>query len=105
MDKIPAHIIKSIKLLINELEKNDISIKKAVLFGSYAKGTNHKYSDIDLALVSDRFIGNRFLDKEKIRKYIVSINPDISPMPFRTEDFTDDDFFAHEILKNGIQIS
>ncbi len=104
MDKIPAHIIVSIKQLIAELNSNCIPIVEAVLFGSYAKGTNHQYSDIDLALVSTSFSGNRFLDKEKIREYIISVNSDISPMPFRPEDFTNDNFFANEILKEGIRI-
>jgi len=104
MDKIPDNILKIIKSLISELEKNNFPIEQAVLFGSYAKGTNEQYSDIDLALVSQNFTGNRFLDKEKIRKYIVAVNTDISPMPFRPEDFTTDDFFVDEILKYGIRI-
>jgi len=104
MDKIPDNILNSIKSLINILEINQISIEKAVLFGSFAKGTNNKYSDIDLALVSDNFSGNRFLDKEKIRKYIIAVNTDISPLPYRPKDFTTDDFLVHEILKEGISI-
>jgi uncharacterized protein len=104
MDKIPDNIKNSIVKLIEELEKNSIHILKAFLFGSYAKGTFHEFSDIDLALVSDAFSGNRFLDKELIRKYIVAINTDISPMPFIPEDFTDDNIFAGEIIKEGIQI-
>lgn len=104
MDKIPYNILKSIKELIIELENNDIPIEQAILFGSYAKGNFDKYSDIDLALVSGKFSGNRFLDKEKIRHFIAVINPEISPLPFRTEDFTTDDFLVHEILKQGIKI-
>ncbi|MFH1051411.1 MAG: nucleotidyltransferase domain-containing protein [bacterium] len=105
MDKIPDNILNTIKALIRELESNHISIEQSVLYGSYAKGTNNQYSDIDLALVSKDFSGNRFMDKDKIRKYIVAINTDISPMPFRPEDFTEDDFFVNEILKHGIRIT
>jgi predicted nucleotidyltransferase len=104
MDKIPDNILFSIKLLINKLEENNILIQLAYLYGSYAKGTNNELSDIDLALVSNSFSGNRFLDKEKIRKYIVAVNTDISPMPFSPEDFNEDNFFVSEILKEGIRI-
>lgn len=104
MAQIPSQINESINLLINELNNNNIKILKAMLFGSFAKGTYKEFSDIDLALVSDAFSGNRYLDKEKIRKYIVKINTDISPVPFRPEDFNKDNIFASEILKDGIFI-
>ena len=32
--------------------KNKISLDKVVLFGSYAKGTAHEWSDIDLMVIS-----------------------------------------------------
>lgn len=104
MDKIPFNIIESIKLLLDTLNKSDILIQKAILYGSYAKGNSDQYSDIDLALVSDSFSGNRFLDKEMIRRYVVGVNSDISPMPFRPEDFNRNNIFAQEIMKDGISI-
>ena len=96
-------LIKTIDKFIKETNKR-FAIKRVVLFGSFVDGRYKKYSDIDLALVSKNFTGNRFLDKDKIRKYIVAVNTDISPMPFRPEDFTTDDFFVEEILKYGIRI-
>lgn len=105
MDKIPDSVINSIKRLIEHLDNDNIKIKEAILFGSYAKGTFTELSDIDLALVSDSFSGNRFQDKEKIRKAILSVNSDISPLPFNTEDFIEDDLFVSQILKEGIRIS
>ena len=38
-----------------ELAKKSFYITEAYLFGSYAKGTPHRYSDIDIALVSPDF--------------------------------------------------
>jgi predicted nucleotidyltransferase len=105
MVEIPNNIILTINLLLTELRENNIIIEKSILFGSYAKGTYNEFSDIDLALISDSFSGNRFLDKEKIRPFIVKINTDISPMPFRPEDFNSDNIFASEILKYGIAIN
>ena len=104
MDKIPAKIQKLIKKYINALEKNNVPIRQAVLFGSYARGHAHDWSDIDIALVSDAFEGTRFRDRNKIRKITVGISSDLSPLPYRTNDFTPDDPFVKEILKTGINI-
>jgi predicted nucleotidyltransferase len=51
---------------IAELEKNDIPIQEAVVFGSYSKGQADQWSDIDIALVSDAFEGLRIQDRKKI---------------------------------------
>ncbi len=104
MDKIPAETLKSINKLIEVLNKNNFFIKKAYLFGSYARNTFTDLSDIDIALVSDSFSGNRFLDKDKIRKFVVTINSDISPMPFKTDDFNINNMMAQEILNTGIEL-
>jgi predicted nucleotidyltransferase len=55
--------IKNIKKYILELERNKIPIKRAILFGSYAKGFARPESDIDVALISDVFSGDRFKDR------------------------------------------
>lgn len=46
----------------------------------------------------------RFEDRNKIRKITLKVNSDISPMPFRPEDFNDSDYFVKEILETGIRI-
>lgn len=85
--------------------KNEIRIDKVFLFGSYAKGTSSKYSDIDLAIVSRDFEGVRFFDRKRLIKYIVKVNTDIQLHPFKLEDFTTDDPFVEEIIRTGIQFN
>lgn len=85
--------------------KNEIRIDKVYLFGSYAKGTSSKYSDIDLAIVSRDFEGVRFFDRKRLIKYIVKVNTDIQLHPFKLEDFTTDDPFVEEIIRTGIQFN
>ncbi len=104
MDKIPIKISRLLKKYVKELEKNKIPIRKAVLFGSYAVGGSHEWSDIDIAPVSEAFEGMRIKDRNKIRKITLDISTDLSPLPFRPEDFTPDNPFAREILENGISI-
>lgn len=36
-----------------------ITVQRAILFGSYAKGLAHDYSDIDLLIISDELPKNR----------------------------------------------
>ena len=104
MDKIPIKIHRLLKKYVKELEKNSIPIRQAVLFGSYAAGGSHEWSDIDIALVSDVFEGMRIRDRNKIRKITLDISTDLSPLPFRPEDFTPEDPFVREILEHGINI-
>ncbi len=65
----------------------DIPIKEAILFGSYARGSYQKQSDIDIAIVSDVFGGNRIDDKDKIRKITLSISSELEVIPFSPNDF------------------
>ncbi|MGA2298144.1 MAG: nucleotidyltransferase domain-containing protein [FCB group bacterium] len=96
--------MEDIYKLLRSLEARNIHINQAILFGSYAKGDYNEYSDIDIALVSDAFEGFRIADNDKFRDLIIEINSDISPLPYRTEDFTEDNLFVKEILKYGIRI-
>ena len=104
MDKIPVKIARLLKKYIEKLEENRIPISHAVLFGSYVAGGSHEWSDIDVALVSDVFEGIRIKDRSKIRKITLDISTDLSPLPFRPEEFTLEDPFVREIIEHGIII-
>ena len=105
MASIPVEIEMKIRRYLDALQKNNIKIKKAILFGSYTKGVYDKWSDIDIALVSDVFQGDRLEDKKKIRKITIQIGSDIEPIPFNPADFTEDDPFVKEIMMTGVEIS
>ena len=102
--KANRKIEKTVKSYLEQLELIGIHVQQAFLFGSYANGKNDEWSDIDLAIVSKDFIGNRFEDRNKIRKITLQVNSDISPMPYRPEDFNDSDYFVKKILETGIRI-
>ena len=87
-----------------DLVASEINIRGVYLFGSYANGKAHEYSDIDLALVSDDFEGSRFFDKKKINKFLLKTTTDFEIHPYKTEEFTEDDPFVAEILRTGIKI-
>ena len=102
--QIPHHVRDKIDRFIHALNDNNIPVQRAILFGSYANGNYNKWSDIDLAIVSDVFVGNRMDDKDKIRLIKLSISSDLEVLPYRPEDFTADDPFVKEILETGIPV-
>jgi predicted nucleotidyltransferase len=102
--KADRKIEKTIRSYLEQLERIGIHVQQAILFGSYASGKYDEWSDIDLAIVSKDFVGNRFEDRNKIRKITLQVNSDISPMPYRPEDFNDSNYFVKEILETGIRI-
>ena len=104
MAQIPEEINNKIMRFIEFLENTRIHIETAILFGSYAKGSGNEWSDIDLALVSRMFEGNRYYDLDKLADACFAIDTNISPLPYTPDDFTNDDLFVREILKNGIRV-
>jgi len=97
-------IIPIIKLYIEELQKHNISVQQAILFGSYVKGSANEDSDIDIALVSESFTGNRFDDRRVLVPLRRKIDNRIEPMPFRSDDFSKGGNLIDEIRKTGLSI-
>jgi predicted nucleotidyltransferase len=80
-----------------------ISFNKVILFGSYAKNKATEWSDIDLALVSDKFTGMPVDDRRKISHVNIHYI-DIEPHTFNSEYFKKGDPFIDEIKRTGIEI-
>lgn len=79
------------------------SIKQAILFGSFAKGTNHDDSDIDIAIIVNNIVDiiDTQIDLMKLRR---KIDLRIEPHPFMVSDFNQSNPVVNEILKYGITI-
>ncbi|MEK7168683.1 MAG: nucleotidyltransferase domain-containing protein [Patescibacteria group bacterium] len=74
---------------INQVQKNGIPVTKAYLFGSYAKKTANKYSDIDICVVSPIFGNDYFNNSLDLKKIANKIDYRISPVPFGINDLED----------------
>lgn len=98
-------IIETVKKFIIMLSNSGLHIERAIVFGSYARGNPGKWSDIDVALVSKDFSGIRFYDRKKVNPYLIRIDSRIEPHPFKSEDFTKDNPFVWQILKDGLEIT
>jgi predicted nucleotidyltransferase len=88
---------------VQELGKAGIPVIESYLFGSFAKGGQENDSDVDVALVSERFEGVRFTDREKLVPFLVKYI-ELEPHPFRPEDFNESSPFAREIIRTGIRL-
>jgi predicted nucleotidyltransferase len=92
---------------ITQIRAKGILLKKAILFGSYARNTQQEWSDIDLALVADEFTGVGYYDLSQFVDIKVS---DDKFMPIETHTFSSDYFeqgdpFVEEIIRTGIVLN
>jgi predicted nucleotidyltransferase len=78
--------------------------RRMILFGSYAKGTFHKESDIDIAVVFGHY-DNRFSMQVELMKLCRLVDSRIEPHPFMEEDFNMENPMALEIVKYGQDIN
>jgi predicted nucleotidyltransferase len=104
MAQISNILIEKIKLFVKELENEKLRISKVFLFGSYARNQENEWSDIDLAVVSDDFTGNRMIDYDRFVNAILKVDRSFEPIPYKTENFTIDNPFVYEIISTGIRI-
>jgi len=106
--------IEKIKLEIIERLK-PLNINKIILFGSYAYGTPHKDSDIDLYVVTnDNFIPQSWREKNEIYLKVSTLIKDImkiypTDLIVHTQamykNFKDmNSLFSKNILNNGVSI-
>lgn len=100
-------IIADLKQFANQLHISGFHLKKIVLYGSYSRNEQHKWSDIDVAIVADEFKGTGFDDVLLFSRYLSKFPKlnSIQPRTYNTKDFTPaKDPFVEEILRTGIEI-
>lgn len=97
-------IFRELRQYISLLNDSNIHIQQAYLFGSYARGNADEWSDIDLALVTDHFIGDCFDFRFMLTKLARSIDPDIEPHPYLTSEFNESNPVVKEILKACVRV-
>jgi predicted nucleotidyltransferase len=92
--------VRSYKALV--LETFPMKVEKVYLFGSFAKGTTHKDSDIDVAFVVNHFEGKFFDVVPPIWLLKEQVDDRIEPhVVARDEDFAG---FIDEIQRTGVEI-
>lgn len=104
MAEVNALIIDTVKRFFDKLDEIGINIESAYLYGSYVKGRQHEWSDIDVALISSDFDEDRFDERVRLTMIASEIDDRIEPVPYRPDDFVDEDPLVWEIKKEGIPL-
>ncbi len=102
--KTLTSIRKISKKYIAILRANHIDLDQVFLFGSFVKGKQNIYSDIDIAIVSGSLTGDRYDDRCHLMHLRQDVDLRIEPHPFRPEDFVEDNPEAAEIMRTGVRI-
>jgi predicted nucleotidyltransferase len=103
MVKVKNSVKKTLFKTIKYLQEQ-ITVTEVVLFGSYANGTPHKYSDIDIAVISPDFENKDLSFKADIvsrAKINCSIDIDIHPFTKKSLKSARSTNFIGHILKTG----
>lgn len=89
-----------------EALKEVISVDKVVLYGSWANGTPHEFSDIDLAIFSPDFGKSKLKEMQLLSKVAWDVNESIEAIPYSSEKLNtiDPATFVHEILRTGLTV-
>ncbi len=105
MAKVPRKIINVVEEFVRDLSK-EITVDKAVIFGSYIKGEYNEESDIDVAIFSDFFEGK---SRPNAITYLllksISYDINIEPLAFTTKEYIEREGIVDEIIKTGIEIN
>ncbi len=101
---LPKKITEEVEDYVSILRKDKLPINKVIVFGSYAKGTAHEWSDIDVCIVSPNFTDAwdalRYLWLKRIKNNGLTIEP----IGFNPKDFKSNGSLISEIKKYGIEI-
>jgi uncharacterized protein len=99
---VNQRVIDTVRQYVMLIPK-DFGVKKAYLFGSFAKGSEKEESDIDIALVLEN-MPDFFYAQKQLMKLRRKIDLRIEPHPIKEQDFNSLNPFAYEIEKTGIEI-
>ena len=101
---IDSRIMESIKKYIEKISKY-YKIEAIILFCSYAKGTAHEDSDIDIAIISGDF-NDIIEDGAKLIGLTWKIDTRIEPHPITTEAYKKiSNPFIREVVNTGIKVA
>jgi len=94
-------IMKTITKYLSLLRENNISFEQVYLYGSYAKENPHQDSDIDLAIISEKWLPDVFDAQWRLMKLGRKVDTRIEPHPFTKDDFDETNPYAREIMTSG----
>lgn len=90
---------------LNQVKNDGIPVTNAYLFGSYAKGSANRFSDIDICVISPKFGVDYFEESLNLKRSANKVDLRIEPVPFSLTDMGDKySTLASEIAKYGVPL-
>ena len=97
---------EEMKNQIIEVMRLKFDFEAIVLFGSYARNTQREDSDIDIAIVIDKFKDNIIEEEVEFMKLRKNIDYRIEPHIIRIQDYKEkNDPFIQEVIDTGIKVA
>lgn len=99
-------LIKKLKIFKDNLNK-DMPVYRMVFFGSRAKGKPHRWSDVDLIVVSNKFRGMKFYKRGSRMYDYWTYNYPVDFLCYTPEEFNrlkKQITIIREAVKEGIEI-
>ena len=96
--------ITAVKQFLAAVQRYGVHLQAVYLFGSYAEGHARPDSDIDVALISDDFVGDIVHDSALVALPLWESDPRIEHVRYRPEDLLDEDPLAWEIKTKGLRL-
>jgi len=103
MSRVDAE--KIVKQYARKLKSEHYPFSAIYLFGSFVNGKPDKWSDIDVAVVSEEVEKNWAKGRKRLRTLTRDVDSRIEPHGFSPKDFKEGWMpMVHEIKKTGIRI-
>ena len=100
-----TEIKRIVKNYARVLRARNFPISAMYLFGSQVNGKAHKWSDIDVAVVTNKLRRNYEKNRSLLYRMRLEIDDRLEPHGFTVEDFENNsDPLAYEIRKTGIKV-
>lgn len=100
-----SEVEKVVKDYAKTLQVEGYPVSAVYLFGSFVKGSQHEWSDIDVAVVSEEVEKNREEGRMKLWKMRRNVDARIEPHGFSPKAFQEDwRPMVHEIKTTGVRI-
>lgn len=105
-----SEVKKIAEKYVEKLRQNHFPFEQIYLFGSFAKGNFHEDSDIDIAVISEKFdeddVNIWFQNRFKLGKLRWDVDLRIEPHGLSPQEFADgDSIMADQIKRHGIKIA
>ncbi len=98
-------IMQIVQKYVDRILEN-YKVETIILFGSYAKGTEHEDSDIDIAVITDDIENDVFDEEVKLMILRRGIDYRIEPHIIRIQDYKErNDPFVQEVIDTGIKVA